>query len=217
MMIISGFLMLLAVPPAWSQPASSNCIMKANHKGSLTFLACRSPERLQLSLISSGGRVTLVKDADDEVLRSVIDTGTINWSPTDSALALEIDFDDEPGLLLVRVNGTPSAELLDTKLARLNVSATHPLWSSSGDWLLFSTSGTGERSNEGVYALRIKDGAIFRLLRCIAQSFTLAHDMLIVSSVVEKDPTTTMLAAFRFDELLRQKVLVHFSSPLKRK
>ena len=193
---------LLSLAPLWSKAGGEDCLLSASPKGERTLMACRTADGWQLSLIAPDGRIARMTDVDADALHGVVSTTVAVWSPTGRNVALEIGFDEEPGVFLIDAGESPSAVLIDRALAKQNVSATDPQWTAAGDWLLFRTSGTGEHANEGVYAVRLKDRAIVRLVPGIVKAFTLAGNTLIVSK------TDKQLVAFAFDKLAAQSPVV---------
>lgn len=135
--------------------------------------------------------------------------GSPEWSPSGRFVAFEVGLDEEPGVLLIEANDQPSAVLIDRPLIPLQIAAAGPQWHSSGNWLLFHTSGAGGvLANESVYALRMKDRAIFRLLASSVRSLALSDDTLYVVRVnVEADGKGELLA-FDVEDLIRKAVRV---------
>lgn len=156
----------------WSKPVDSGCTLSASPKGDRTLVTCSSGGTLTLLLMTADGRALPVEDLD-AVLHNAVPTGSPEWSPSGRSIALEVGLDEEPGVLMIEARDKPSAVLIDRPLIPMQIAAAGPQWHSSGDWLVFHTSGSGGvLANEGVYALRVKDRVVFKLLASSVRSMT---------------------------------------------
>lgn len=198
----------LALVTLWSKPVDSNCTVSANRRGDRALLSCRTGDGLRLSVVTADGRSLPVGDVD-AVLHDAVPTESPEWSQSGRFVAFEVGLDEEPGVVLVDVSDKPSAVLIDRPLIPMQIAAAGPRWHSSDDWLLFHTSGAGGAlANEGVYALRLADRAIFRLLAANVRSMAVSEATLYVVRVnVEADGKGEVLA-FKVDDLIRKGVRV---------
>lgn len=199
------FLVLMTVIPMLTMPIDPDCSVWPNQKGDGLLMACGSSEGLQLCLITSDGRRTAVDNVDAP---DAVATGPVAWSPTDSYVAIEIGLDEEPGILLIDVSERPSAIFVDKVLVSANVSGAGPQWDSTGGWLVFRTSGTGDWENEGIYTRRIADGETFKLIDAVPRSMTISNGSLFLTRRVGTDPTKADLLIFRLPELLRDRMRI---------
>ena len=201
-------LLNLALSALWSKPIDTGCTLSASHKGDRALISCRSGDGLKLSVTTADGQSLSVEDID-AVLGDAVPTGSPEWSPSGRFVALEVGLDEEPGVLLIDAIDKPSAVLIDRPLIAMQIAAAGPRWHSSGDWLVFHTSGAGgDLSNEGVYALRVKDRTMFRLLVANVRSMAVSGATLYVVRVnVEADGKGELLA-FNIDDLVRKAVRV---------
>lgn len=198
--------MLLAILSAaalWSSPMANHCVFFPAPKGERVLLACRPGDAMQLAVVGLDGRRTEIADIEPDMVSGGVPTGPAAWSPTGDHVALEIGLDEEPGVLLITLGERPSALFVDRVLVDAGVSGAQPQWDSSGKWLIFATSGTGEWNREGVYAMRVADGAVFRLLTAVPRSLRVADDVLYLQRVDRADPAKSDLAVFRLPALLR--------------
>jgi hypothetical protein len=199
---------LLILASLWSKPVDSGCTLSASYKGDRALMSCKSEDGLTLSVTTADGRSLSVDDID-AVLRDAVPTGLPEWSPSGRFVALEVGLDEEPGVLLIDASDKPSAVLIDRPLIPMQIAAAGPQWHSSGDWLVFHTSGAGGAlANEGVYALRLKDRAIFRLLTASVRSMALSEATLYVVRVSVEANGKGELLALNIDDLMRKAVRV---------
>ena len=205
---IFSVLLNLALASLWSKPVDSGCTVSASRNGDRALMSCRTGYGLTLSVIMADGRSIPVKDVD-AVLRDAVPTGCPEWSPSGRFVALEVGLDEEPGVLLIDASDKPSAVLMDRPLVPMQIAAAGPQWHSSGDWLVFHTSGAGGvLANEGVYALRLQDRAIFRLLAANVRSMALSGPTLYVVRVNVESNGKGELLAFNIDDLMKKLVRV---------
>lgn len=205
--MIASFLLSLVVNPLWSKPIDTACTLSASHNGKTVLTSCRSQEALALTLVTSDGRSLPVEDVD-AVMRDAVPTASPLWSPSDEFVVMEVALDEEPGVLLIEVSDTPNARLFDRSLTRMQLSATGPQW-HSGEWLVFHTSGTGgDLAMEGVYALRLKDRVLFRLLSLNATRIAVTHTTLYVSHMPISPGGKRALSAFPMRVLLEKATRV---------
>ena len=92
----------------------------------------------------------------------------------------------------------------EIELAVANVSGADPQWDTSGEWLIFRTSGTGEWENEGIYARDPKNGAIGRLVQVVPRSITVAGDTLFVTRSPSAGAPRGEVMVFSLAALLKQ-------------
>lgn len=194
---------LLSAAAILSVPLSDDCGFFPSPSGDRVLLACRPSGELRLTVTTAGGQTTTIDDVETDMARHAVPTGPAAWSPYGDAVALEIGLDEEPGVLLITLKDRPTAIFVDRVLADANVSGAQPHWDRSGEWLIFATSGTGDWANEGVYALRINDGAVFRLLDAVPRRIKVAGDFLYVERVDRDAPERSILANFKIPELIR--------------
>ncbi|HKR62133.1 MAG TPA: hypothetical protein VJZ00_00265 [Thermoanaerobaculia bacterium] len=159
---------------------------------------------MRLAFMAKDGTTIEVQRVDSDIAQSAVATGPAAWSPADTHVALEIGLDEEPGVLLIDVSRQPSAVFVDRALASANVSGAGPQWDSSGAWLVFRTSGTGEWENEGIYAREIKGGAMLKLVAGVPRSMTVASDTLFVTLLQADDRRKDELVIFDLPTLLKQ-------------
>jgi hypothetical protein len=189
-----------------AQPVDNDCRLSSGRSNSV-LMACRSEDGLHLWVVSADGRRTRVEDVD-RVLPDAVPVGTFASSPSGEFAALEVALDEESGVLLVDMSDKPSVTLLDRPLIPMQIAAAGPQWHPSGEWLLFVTSGTGgDLAKEGVYGLRMKDRAIFRITAANTTTFALADDTLyVVRKAVEAK--TSELVGVSFAGALKSAIQV---------
>lgn len=198
--------------PLWSSPVGPDCATSASGREPLVLMLCNSEDGLQMSIVRSGGRTTPVRDVD-AVLRNAFVTRAPAWAPSGRFVAVEVALDEEPGVLLVDVAGSPSVVFVDKALIPLGVALEHPQWRSS-EWLVFRTSGMGaDLYKEGIYALRMRDRAIFRLLAFDVREFTVTAQTLYVTGRPVRSTVPARLLAFSFEQLLKGAVAVVGTNP----
>jgi hypothetical protein len=198
----SPLVLLLSTLTLWSLPFAEDCVFFPNLRGDRVLIACRPADELLLTVYSADGRSTQV-GAIDQAVRGGVPTGPAAWSPSGDRVALEIGLDEEPGILLISLLGKPSAIFVDQILVDANVSGAQPQWDPSGEWLIFATSGTGDWKSEGVYAMRVRDGVVFRLLSVVPRRMRIAGDFLYLDQLDRADPSRSDLKAFRLSALLK--------------
>jgi hypothetical protein len=204
------FAVLLHLAPAslWAKPADRACTLSASHKADRALLSCRTGDTVALSVVTADGRALSVEDVDG-VLRDAVPVESPQWSPSGRFVALEVGLDEEPGVLLIDVHDKPSAVLIDRPLIPMQIAAAGPQWHPSGEWLLFHTSGAGgDLANEGVYALRLQDRAIFRLLAANVRSMGVSGATLFVVRLNIEANGKSELLALDIDDLMRKGVRV---------
>jgi hypothetical protein len=215
--MLGTFLVLISIAPMATFPVGSDCGFWPNHKGDRVLIACESDDGLHLSLLTVGGARRPIASGDADVMRQAVASGPATWSPADSHVALEVGLDEEPGVLLIDAGDNPSADFVDKVLVESNVSGAGPQWDVSGDWLIFRTSGTGDWAHEGVYARRIKDTAVFKLLGTVPRAMVVSNNTLFMSRSVENMPGQAEWLIFDLPKLLQQgKPVVSNSKSMSR-
>jgi hypothetical protein len=204
LLLLSG----LARNSLWSKPVDSGCTVSTNRTGDRALVSCRTEDALSLSVATSDGRLLPVEDID-AVLGDAMPTGSPEWSLSGRFVALEVALDEEPGVLLIEVRDKPVAIFVDRPLVPMQIAAAGPQWHPSGDWLVFRTSGAGGvLANEGVYALRLRDRAIYRLLATSVRSMALSGATMYLVSVTAEADGAGELLTFNVDDLIRKAVRV---------
>lgn len=201
-------LLVLAATAAWSMPFADDCVFAPNRKGTRVLVACRPGDTMLLTLVDAAGKGVPVEVADAEIAEGGVPTGPAAWSPADDLVAIEIGLMEEPGVLLIDTGAAPRAVFVDAILADDGVSGARPQWDRSGAWLLFQTSGTGEWDQEGVYAVRVRDRVLFRLLKVVPRQMQVAGDTLYVTEVDRADPALRTLRSYDLPKLLQDGVRV---------
>lgn len=190
------------------QALDSGCTLSTGHNADRALMSCMTDGALTLSVRTADGRSFSVEDVD-AVLPDAVPAGAPEWSPSGRFVALEVGLDEEPGVLLIDVSDKPTAVLIDRPLIPLKIAAAGPQWHPSGDWILFHTSGAGgDFSNEGVYALRLRDRAIFRLLASNVRSMAVSGATLYVVRVNVDAPGKGEFLTFNIDELIRKGIRI---------
>ena len=205
--MLSFLLATAAVVPLWTLPVDSNCRVWPSPKGDRVLVACTSERGMQLAIRQSDGRTVDVERLDREIAQNGVATGPAAWSPTGEEVAIEIGLDEEPAILLIDASQEPSAIFVDRELAAANVSGADPQWDTTGKWLIFRTSGTGDWNNEGIYVRESKSGTTRRLVNVVPRSITVAGDTLFVTRS-QPGSTKSELMTFSLTKLLKQDVSV---------
>jgi hypothetical protein len=202
------FLLVLAATTAWSMPLADDCLFAPNRTGTRLLVACRPDDTMLLTLVDATGKRVPVEVVDADIAEGGVPTGPAAWSPSGDLVALEIGLMEEPGVLLIDTGAAPRAVFVDAILADDGVSGARPQWDRSGAWLLFQTSGTGDWDQEGVYAVRVRDRVLFRLLAVVPRRMQVAGDMLYLTEVDRADPALRSLVAYDLPKLLRDATRV---------
>ena len=124
-------------------------------------------------------RAVVVRDDGGLLAESAVQSAV--WSPTEQFVALDAGFDTASTVILIDNKGQRVVDV-GAMLFAVGVDPEGPVWDSNGEWLVFHTTGAGANlNNDGVYAVRIADMTLYRLLRGQVRSVSIAKDTLTVT------------------------------------
>lgn len=185
-------------------PVRDNCRVWPDHHGSRAVLTCSEREGFSVAVFNAGMIVT-PQGVSNAVYHDIVALNAVEWAPSDEFASVTVTFEDEPGVLLVDLRGPAHVTFLDERLSRLGISAADAHWDSTSKSLIFRTSGSGQRENEGIYSLDTRGMTLYRLLRLIPQGLALSAGRAFVIRSRTTDVTRSELEIFDVEMLLAKR------------